>query len=135
VFGDHVVEWRRGVLLPEVAEDATDTDGEVVARRVSVTTFADRGVDVVSVGRAELCWRLAAREGDEELGGANMSVLRRLVVDLRLENCRDGPGAGEFGRAAFCWASNMRAALAVLKDLRLRWPSGVRQSAKNLWPF
>jgi hypothetical protein len=87
------------------------------------------------VGRAELCWRLAAREGDEELGGANVSVLRRLVVDLRLENCRDGPGAGEFGRAAFCWASNMGAALAVLKDLRLRWPSGVRQSAKNLWPF
>ena len=69
---------------------------------MSETTFADRGVDVVSVGRAELCWRLAARVGDDELGGANMSVLRRLVVNLRLEDGRDGPGAGEFGRAAFC---------------------------------
>jgi hypothetical protein len=67
-----------------------------------VTTFADRGIDVVSVGRAELCWRLAAHEGDDEFGGTHMSVLRRLVVNLRLEDGRDGPGACEFGRAAFC---------------------------------
>ena len=72
---------------------------------MSETTFADRGVNVVSVGRAELCWRLAAREGDNKLGGADVGVLRRLVVNLRLEDGRDGPGAGEFGRAAFCCVS------------------------------
>jgi hypothetical protein len=93
-----------------------------------------RGVEVASLGRAELCWRLAASEGDEELGGANVSVLRRLVVDLRLEDCCDCPGSGEFGRVAFCRVSNMRAAWAVLKDLRLRGASGVRQSAKDFWP-
>lgn len=89
----------------------------------------------MSVGRAELCWRLAARVGDEELGGADVGVVRRLVVNLRLEDGRDGPGAGEFGRTAFCCVSYMRAALAVLKDLRLRLPEASRQSAKNLWPF
>jgi hypothetical protein len=93
------------------------------------TLARDVGVSFDGMGGAEFMGRDVARNTDKEFG--------RLIDGLALLSLGFGEKDGAngflvalgFGWAiSFCSLSKTRAALAVLKDLRLRWPVLSRQS-------
>jgi hypothetical protein len=99
-----------------------------------VRCAGDGVVNFEGFGFGELVWPEAARRRDEE---ACRAFAGADVIELGSEDLRDGVrAAGCFGwDSSRCCSSNWSAARALVKDLRMRFPLALRQSAKYFWPF
>lgn len=128
-FGNKVVELRRAVVLPQVAEICADDDRSDLARRVCKPALSERFVNFDDVSSGDEVGADVPRRCDDGVGG--LCVIALAAPCEREEDCRNAwPLAFGFGCASSrCSASNISAARFDVNDLRSRLPLRSRQSA------